>query len=209
MRPQRSCHKPHGTTARYTAGCSCFECCEAWREYQADRKASGPKTVDGDLARARIAELRAQGFPRRAIAESAGLAYRTLRAIECGESKRVRIETLDALLGCTGYPGEGTALVPADRTLALIERLHTRMSLTRIAYELGMTRRSLPGTRPQQRVMTRTAHKVEALARKHGLVTHVDRERFEMLRGEGLPTEIIADILGCAVRTVDRLEASA
>lgn len=208
MRPQRACRQGHGTVARYTAGCSCFPCCEAWREYQADRKENGSKTVDGDLARARIAELRAQGFSRRAIAESAGLSYRGLRAIESGESARVRSETLDALLGATGFPGDGTALVPADRTLALIARLHTRMSLTRIAHELGMTRRSLPGTRPQQRVQTRTALAVERLARKHGLVTHVDRERFEMLRAEGLPTEIIADILGCAVRTVDRLEAA-
>lgn len=167
MRPQRNCRQPHGTIARYAAGCSCFECCEAWREYQAYQKAAGALTTDAEPVRAHLRTLYRKGYSRRAVSEATGVAYRTLRAIDGRESSRVRCETHDAIMGFSGPPAGSTAWVPIREATSIIQRLE-RAGWTRraIAEHFGISRSSLPGhNRRQRRVTSEWVHRLAELER--------------------------------------------
>jgi hypothetical protein len=170
-RPQRPCHQPHGTVSRYVAGCSCFECCEAWGAYQRDRKAERragiERTVDAAPVREHIRKLMYSGWRTRAIAEQAALSYNTVRYVRKGWRTRITRESAEAILTLTCVPlaTTSTALVPARPTLQRIERLRRRFSLQAIADAAGVTRRALP--QPGQRsVQARTARRIRDAAER-------------------------------------------
>lgn len=206
VRQQRPCRQPHGTVARYAAGCSCFECCEAHRKYMAFHKLEGPFTTDGDEARAIIRRLRAAGHSRRAIAEGAGLGYRTLRLIESGESSNVRVDTLEALKAYRTAPHRSTAQIPARSTLRLIERMaRSGMSRSEVAHRLGLSYGSSLPRKGQRTVRATTAARVEELALSCGVLKRpVDMERVMALHAQGMSAEEIAGVVGCTSRTIFR-----
>jgi hypothetical protein len=207
MRRQRPCTRPHGTVARYAAGCSCFECCEAWRFYQRDYRAGEGRSVDGDPARRLIAYLERVGHSRRAIAEGSGLSYRTLRAIESGESKRVHADTMEALKSYRHPPTGSSALVPAEHTRHLLALITKRMTAQAAADALGVSRRSLT-TASQRCVQYRTQERAERLALLCGATKHpADVERYDLLRADGLTPEQAAGVMGMSTRTAWRIEA--
>lgn len=166
-RPQRSCQQPHGTVARYQAGCSCFECCEANAAYQREWKQDRGRLVDASPVRAHIKTLMHHGWKTRAIAEQAGVSYNTVRYCRTGRRPTIHRDSAAAILELTTVPlvTPSSALVPARPTLLLIERLRKDHSLEAIATACGLSRKSLP--QPGQRsVQARTALRVkEAAAR--------------------------------------------
>ena len=95
MRPQRPCRQPHGTTARYASGCSCPECCEAWRLYQAAK----PRRIPAEYAEARIRYLGQGGVSLRRIAKASGKSRSTLHRILHGGVRHVARDTYEAILG--------------------------------------------------------------------------------------------------------------
>jgi hypothetical protein len=166
VRPQRACRQPHGTVARYISGCSCFECCEEWRRYQAEWKADSPRLVDAEPVRAYIVRLRHNGWRTRGIAEQSGIPYATVRALREGRRVKVNRDAAEAIASLplqTPILTDSTALVPARSTLRLIERLRKHHSLERIAAEVGISRKSLP-QKWQHSVQARTARKVREAA---------------------------------------------
>ena len=175
-RVQRPCSSPHGTTARYVAGCSCFECCEAWRVYQVEWKADpDPRLIDAAPVAEYIAKLRHNGWHNRAIAEQAGVAYNTVRF--AGTLRpTIHRDTAAAImsLATVPLPTDSTALVPARPTLRLIARLRRDFSEQRIADECGVSRKSLP-RHGQRSVQSRVAKRVQdAAARLRVAATQIE-----------------------------------
>jgi transcriptional regulator with XRE-family HTH domain len=165
--------------------------------------------VDGDEARAVIAKLRRRGFSRRAISEGTGLSYRTLRAIESGESHSVRQDTIAELRAFCSPPKGSTALVSAARTHDLVARLERTMTRGQMAARLGIPRASIPAS-TQRRVQYRTQERIEALARAEGLLKErVDTERLRILLDEGCGVELAAEIIGTDPRSAYRVLAMA
>lgn len=173
-RPQRRCLQPHGTVARYSAGCSCLSCCNAWADYQklrkAERKEGFTRIVDAAPAREHIRHLIACGWRMRAISEQSLVGFTTVHDVLDGRRLRIRRDISEAImtLGPSARPTESTALVPARPTHRLIARLRRDFSLEQIARAMGISRSSLP--RPAQRsVQARTALRVrEAAAQLRG-----------------------------------------
>lgn len=168
-RPQRPCRQPHGTPARYSAGCSCLSCCNAWADYQKVRKAEIreglTRIVDAGPVREHIRWLIARGWRMRAIAEQSLVSFTTVHDVLDGRRPRVRREIAEAILtlGPTALPTDSTALVPAHATHRLLDRLYRRHGPEAVARAMGISRRSLP-RRAQIRVQARTAKRVREAA---------------------------------------------
>lgn len=168
-RPQRGCRQPHGTIARYVAGCSCFECCEANAAYQrrwkADHRAGIERVVAAGPVKEHILKLMRMGWGTRAIAEQAAVSYNTVRYVRTDRRSRISKECADAILTLRGAPlcTTSTALVPATPTLRLLERLRRTFSLEEIAGAAGISRKSLP-RHGQRSVQARTAKRIRDAA---------------------------------------------
>lgn len=119
---------PHGTRARYIAGCRCPECGEANRHYLDDYKAvraiEGRQTVPAYAVAEHIAKLRASGVELTAIARLTGLSVHHLRAVARGEVPRVTRRLHDAVLSV--QPGDYSEnwLVPAAAAVELLDELN-------------------------------------------------------------------------------------
>jgi len=166
--------------------------------------------ADGDAAREIIARLRRRGYTRRAIAEGSGLSYGGVRAIENGGSRNVHADTLEALRAFRTAPPTSSVWVPADRTIALIGRLHASgVPKREIARRLGMApHSSLPGSRPQAHCFARTAAAVEQIALECGVIKRsVDEEKVLDLHADGLCAEAIAELAQTTQRSVHRVLA--
>ena len=166
-RPQRPCHQPHGTSARYIAGCSCLACCDANAAYLREWKRDGDRIIDAEPTRRHIAVLIYNGWRTRGIAEQAGVSYNTVRYCRTQRRTRIHRDSAAAILSLpiqTPMGTASTALVPARSTLRLIARLHAQgFTMTAIAAECGWTRRSLPKA-GQHSVQARTALNVKSAA---------------------------------------------
>jgi hypothetical protein len=166
-RPRIGCLQPHGTLARYTAGCSCFDCCEAKNAYQrAYRVLGGNRLADAEPMRLHIERLKRAGWSDRAIAEQAAISHNTVRYVRTGRRVRVRQESVDAVLTLSIAPlaTPSTALVPARHTLRLIDRLRRDYSRKAIAYAAGLSPTSLPRN-GQRSVQARTALRIRDAAK--------------------------------------------
>jgi len=167
-RQTRPCRQPHGTVARYQAGCSCLTCCDAWRDYQAEWKLDRDRLIDAAPVAEHIERLIRLGWRTRGIAEQAGVSYNTVRYCRTGRRPAIHRDSAAAILSLTlrALPTDSTALVPARPTLELIERLNrSGVSLEAIAREVGVSRKSLP--QPGQRsVQARTAKRVREAAER-------------------------------------------
>jgi hypothetical protein len=167
-RAQRGCRQPHGTVARYVAGCSCFECCEAHNDYQREyRSDGGGRLVDAAPVVAQIRKLMASGWGTRAIAEQAAISYNTVRYVRTGRRTRMTRESAEAIMTLTIAPllTQSTALVPARHTLQLIDRLRRDHTVEAIAVAAGLSRKSLP-QKGQRSVQARTALRIRRAAER-------------------------------------------
>lgn len=166
-RPQRPCRQPHGTMARYVAGCSCFDCCNAWRDYLREKKtADQPSMVDATPIRDRIKVLEYNGWRWRGISEQAAVSYASVRDCRTGKRARVHREFAEAVMSLplqTPIPTDSTALVPARSTLRLLERLRRQYGLRATAEACGVHWTSLPH-RGQHSVQARTAKRIREAA---------------------------------------------
>lgn len=168
--------RAHGTNARYRwgevgndyrNGCRCYECTTAGVLYQKRweaRKARGIEPyVDASEARAHLEFLRANGVGLRTVAEVSGVHRPSLRLILRGERKRVRPETLAAVLGVHLGHAKPGAVVDGTRTTELVAEL-LEMGWTKgaIAQALGATTKALQACR-RGTVLRSTADKVATL----------------------------------------------
>ncbi|MHB1324010.1 MAG: hypothetical protein ACYCXZ_06670 [Coriobacteriia bacterium] len=166
MRPQRACNQPHGTVARYVAGCSCLPCCNAWRDYQVEWKADTARLVDAAPVAEHIKVLIYNGWRTRGIAEQAGVSYNTVRYCRTGRRPTIHRDSAAAIMSLplqTPIPTDSSALVPARSTLRLIARLNKHHSMEAIAREVGVSRKALP-QQGQHSVQARTAKRVKDAA---------------------------------------------
>lgn len=156
----------HGTRTAYVVDrCRCDACTEANRDWARDhaRQAAAAAWdptlqpyVSGDIVRAHIAQLRAAGMGRRAIAAAAGLAESTLCGIMHGYHAddpnhphhrpprlKVRREVAERILSVTFTPAPH-AVVDATGTRRRMQALvAVGWSQARLASRLGITETSL------------------------------------------------------------------
>ena len=168
--------REHGTNACYRLGvvgsdwrngCRCHLCTDAavvYEKQRARKKANGWEPyVDASEAREHLEFLREHGVGQRAIAEASGVPRSTLRLILRGERRRVRPETLSAILGVHLGHAKPGAIVDGRRTLELIDELlalgHTKGA---IAQALGCSKKALQVCR-RGTLLVSTAEKVAAL----------------------------------------------
>lgn len=204
MRPQRPCNQPHGTNARYNAGCHCFVCRVAHSEYWRERIPAVP----AERVRAHIEKLVESGLTQGYIAASSGIMEQTVRDIRKGVTKRVRSVTAEALYAVVPVPCSLNAFIPAAPTQRVIARLRRRHTCKEISKASGISVNSIVNDIPVARfVRASTAMKFEDAARRLGdTCVRVDAERYHIERALGVPVEAAAELAEMDVRTAWRLE---
>jgi len=216
-RRQRACHQPHGTNARYVAGCSCIECCDAHREYIAEYKRGANRTVDAAPVRAHLAKLYAQGYSRRSIASSAQVSYGALRLIDGSTpmrngkyTQRVRIENAEAILALDkALPADHGGWLPVEETRALVARMRERgFTRQRIADAAGVSDTAVYDVLNRtERISARIALGFQDAAQKLGVTRpRIDFERYDQYRAEGMCVEDAAECAGINDRAAWRHE---
>lgn len=174
--------------ARYVAGCSCLECCNAWSEYQRGRKLDPtPRRVDADPVRAHIAYLKEAGMGRPAIAHAAGISYGILRLIEAGQREVMRSTAEVVLAVVPNRPARVPYHIGAAPTIALIEQARSRgVSMSLLARESGRPRQSFPRAGQGQIESHHALAILEACERlgvvRGGPVVEVDTDELKRVR---------------------------
>lgn len=169
MRAQRKTNALHGTATRYGAGCSCFECCNAWAAYQRDHKRDvDPSLVPIGPVLDHIAKLKHNGWRVRAIAEQSGVSRTTIFNAIYGRTTTMHRDNAAAIFALTTVPipTEATYLVPARPTLLLIKRLNRDHSMNTIARECGLSSHSSLPRPGQHSVQCRIAKRVQDAAQR-------------------------------------------
>lgn len=175
-------HRAHGTYAKYVVErCGCEPCRGANRAYVRRRQRSMARPdelwlpyVPAGPARRHLAALARQGIGLKTVAKLTGLAHGALSRIVYGDpargsapSKRVRPETLSAILGVEAQQASGGQKVPAGPTWALLDQLLTAgYTRTFLAAALGSRGKHPSLQIRRDRVRGSTARAVEALHRR-------------------------------------------
>ncbi len=178
-------HRPHSTYAKYVVErCGCEPCGEANRDYERRRGRAIARPdevwmpyVPAGPARRHLAELREQGVGLKTVSRLSGASHGALSKIVYGDpgrgqapSRRVRPQTLAAILAVRLDQAQGGQKVPAGPTWALLEELlaagYTKMFLARA---LGSTAANPALQVSRDRVRASTARAVEAL---HARLVH-------------------------------------
>lgn len=94
---------PHGTRARYVAGCRCLICKAAASRYATKRQAARKEgdtreLVDAGQLRDHLSRLHESGMSHRAIAAAAGVSQPIISGIRSGAKLRVRRHIAKRLL---------------------------------------------------------------------------------------------------------------
>ncbi len=140
--------KPHGTRIRYVGGCRCLPCRAANSRYETERAAQrrmglGNGLVPAKRARRHLSALSAKGVGRRAVAEASGVSATILMLVKSGRRTQIRSDTERRILAVnTGCASDG-ALISAQSTWRLIDRLldegFSRKELARrLGYRSGL-----------------------------------------------------------------------
>jgi len=160
---------PHGTHARYVAGCHCMVCRAAHSRYNSGReraKADGDwdGIVDAEPARVHVTRLGRVGMGYKAVAAAAGVPTSTLWAVKTGNRTRIRASALSRILGVDLYGRSDGQLIDARGTWRLLNRLtDDGYTKAQLAFWLGSKTPKLQIQRGQ--VTVRTAARVERLYR--------------------------------------------
>lgn len=170
--------RAHGTRTRYVhEKCRCDRCKRANADYERarHRQIERPDThwapaVNLAEAREHLERLQAAGVGLRAVSAHTGLSRTTLNKILHGRVKRILPSTRDRILGTGTTAAADGAFVDASRTWRLIDRIKTLRKLTNadIAVLLGYKSPALQFGKDQ--IMAKSARKVEALARRLGVL---------------------------------------
>jgi hypothetical protein len=172
-------HRPHGTHVKYVVECcGCEACREANRDYERRRGRAIARPdevwipyVPAGPARRHLAELSKQGVGLKTVSRLSGVSHGALSKMVYGDprrgqapSRRVRPETLAAILAVRLHQAQGGQKVPAGPTWALLEELlaagYTKVFLARA---LGSTAANPALQVSRDRVRASTARAVEAL----------------------------------------------
>lgn len=159
--------KPHGTRARYVAGCRCEACTTAntaygKEVYRRHRAGETNPIVLAETARKHIKKLSKHGVGNRSIAEVSGVRYRTISLIRSGEQLRIRKSAEIAILNVGTDAATGRALIDAKPTLKVLDELVERgYSKAQLARWLGFKHPDLQIRGP--RVTAETAAKVRRM----------------------------------------------
>src|SRR5579859_7125634 len=159
--------KPHGTRIRYMGGCKCPACKRANSQYETDRaraRKAGLSNgiVDAAPARAHIRKLRRLGLGRRSIAEACDVRPNCILEVARGTKRRIRGNTLRAILSVTPAAAANRVLVDARPTWRLLEELlEEGFSEARLCKELGYVQPRLQIGRDKCTV--RNAYEVKTL----------------------------------------------
>lgn len=157
--------REHGTRTKYvTDKCRCDLCRKANTDYyHQDKYNLAPKFVQAARTRQHIAELRAAGVGKRAIADTAQVSHSAVMKIASGQVRQIKPETEAAICGVTARAVANHGTVPIARTLEHIEQLIAR-GWTRkgIARAIG-TGRELALQIPADRIIAKRARAIEQL----------------------------------------------
>lgn len=206
MRPQRNSSRDHGTTARYTSGCSCIECCDAWAAYRRSIKKHGPRMVDSAEVRTLLERYTRDGASFQAIAEATGCNRMHLVSIYKGTIKRCKPETLEAVQSYRHPPSGSRTLVPAHRTREIARRLNRTMSYRQIEAAAG---HPIPRSNTK-RVQYRVQEAYERLGFELGVARRpIDHERIARLLEEDAHPSTIAEVVGISERQAWRIVGAA
>lgn len=172
-------HRAHSTHAKYVVErCGCEVCREANRDYERRRGRAIARPdqvwlpyVPAGPARRHLAQLREQGVGLKTVSRLSGVSHGALSKIVYGDpargqapSRRVRAQTLAAILAVRLDHAQGGQKVPARPTWALLEELLAA------GYTKGFLARAMgsSGANPalqvsRDRVRASTARAVEVL----------------------------------------------
>ncbi len=160
--------KPHGLRVRYMAGCRCLPCRCANARYATQRahaiKAGDTRElVDAAPARRHLAMLSRRGVGYKTAADAARVARSVVAMVKSGARRRIRANTLRALLAVPPTMLPDSALVSGAgtrrRIAALIDEGFTKAFLAR---ELGYETPALQ-IAARERVTVRTRARIAAL----------------------------------------------
>jgi hypothetical protein len=170
-------HRPHGSYAKYVIErCRCEECTEANREYERRRRRAMARPDEAWLpyvpaapARRHVERLTAGGMGLRTIAALSGVSHGALSKLIYGDprrgqqpTRRVRPQTLAAILAVEVEDARGAQKVPAGPTWALIDEL-VAAGYTKAYLALALGSRTPALQLGRQRVLASTARAVEEL----------------------------------------------
>ncbi len=134
---ERASRAPHGTNARYSAGCRCTACRFHRSEYERTRPYNNRghgRTVSAEPARKHIRQLARRGMGYLAIAEASGVNHNIVWGIRTGERKRARRGTVERILAVDLSCARAGTRIPAGPTWrllnALIARGYSKVQLT-------------------------------------------------------------------------------
>jgi WhiB family redox-sensing transcriptional regulator len=157
--------REHGTRSKYvTDKCRCDLCRKAnTAYYHKDKYNQAPKFVKASRTRKHIAELRAAGVGKRAIANTAQVSLSAIMKIAAGQVLQIRPETEAAICGVTARAVADHGYVPIARTLEHIELLVAKgWTRKNIANAIG-TGRERALQMPKDRIVAWRARAIEAL----------------------------------------------
>lgn len=162
--------KPHGTHARYVAGCHCFQCRVAHSRYNVERdraKAAGDYNgvVDAAPVREHLRKLSRQGVGYKTVAEAADVSKTILNNILAGRRTRVRARTMRKVLAIDKSAVADHALIPSGPTWRLIDELIGRgYSKAQLARWMGCKTPAIQWKRGGM-ILALTASRVERMYR--------------------------------------------
>lgn len=162
---------PHGTRARYVAGCRCEPCAEENRAYarlrgKLCRGGEGNGLVPVVAVLAHLRKLSKAGVGRRRIAVLARVPPSTIGKIRKGARVSIRRATEARILAVGPEGAQGAALVPAGPTWKKIRRLLAEgFTKTDLAARLGSKGKTPALQLKGDRILARNAHAVSRLYR--------------------------------------------
>lgn len=211
-RPQKYCAQPHGTFTRYAAGCSCPECCDAWAAHSLYRKRNGAPNplVDANPMHQHIKRL---GMTLQALARSSGISYTVLLDADKDRSRRVRKETLDAVLAVKSPAANHRGRVDLKHAARVLDELCERFGVMNVADACGFSASFIwairTGAKGKRFVQADTLLRIQQGRTKLYGVRSLDREAVAMFALDGLNDEQIAEHMGCSPSAITKARKEA
>jgi len=134
---------PHGTRARYVAGCRCFQCRSANSLYQRQREQAIKEGDERGLVPVtrsvrHIKALSEKGIGYKVVADAAGVASSIVSKMLWGGKKKIRKDTQAKILSVDEQAAADHSRIPAGPTWQLLESLiEEGYTKTQIAKWLG------------------------------------------------------------------------
>jgi hypothetical protein len=166
----RACaSRPHGTRARYRAGCRCLPCRAANSRYEAQRQRLRRQgdwngIVDAAPVRRHILWLSRNSVGRDAVSAAADVSVTVINQIRSGVRVHCRARTARRILALDLDARSGGSHVPARQSWSRLTKLLRRgYSKAQLARWLGYHRPTLEFNR--RRITARNAMRIDRLAR--------------------------------------------